>query len=1490
MKNKNLSLIIVSLVFGFFFFVETQVCYAQSFLDSARSVLDKVEGAKRFVNQIDVNELSELPLAIRSDVGIDGNSKLVLAVGQVNFMPDFAEVTLFARLRIPQNNQILEFGARGIKLSYSGGILGDGRLALLRDITIPMGGMSVTLKGSGLHTPYDLTYVDVDCNGFRELGLSAEITLPQTFFPLDVNGKKLTGSVSAYFSTVVRDWNDILVEISLPDFGVKGLDDFGFRLKNAIVDMSDRRNSPYMVFPQSYMSNAFGGEDLALWRGLYVEQLYVTLPPQFKDRGSQQRIGFEASHMLIDGNGLSGSFYADNILSIDRGTASGWRFSVNSFRLDIEANRIKGAGFDGQIGLPSSQGQLLNYSAFIAANNEYLLRVASTDEISFDIWKAKLIIDESSYAELKVSGGEFLPSVLLNGRMSILSGEGQQVAHVEDIVFQELKLQTEQPYISVRHMGYKGKASIKGFPISISSIDVVSSADIFSLVFGVELELSKSQIIAQTQLRVNGKVGKDQGLLKMDFEKVDLSGIRINANIANQLKLSGGIEMYDRHPIYGDGFGGDLKMGITSLRASVDAKIHFGKKEFSYWYVDAKVDLGLGIPIGPLMLRGFSGGAYNRMVMDSDQRGSINYNPSEMRYVPDENAGFGIRLGVLMHVARPEVVDIEASFETSFNRHGGVNYIGIYGSASVMGKIPGVDKIGSFLDDKIAAVSQKAKELGINDERVRTVFDEKATAEPTATAKLLASGPQVQQPGKPGLIAQLGILFDFANNTFQSNFDLHINFLGGVISGIGPEYRAGYSVARFSPGEWYVLAGTPEDPMGVQFGIGSFRIKTQSYFMMGSKIPGSPPPPRQVADILGKDVAQLDYMRDLNALNTGGGFAFGSQLSLSTGEFRFLILYASLEAGLGFDIMLKNYGIMAHCEGNNEPIGINGWYANGQSYAYLQGEVGLRVKLFRRVRRFSILKAGTAVLMQAKLPNPAWFKGHMAVKYSVLGGLVKGRINMAVTIGKECKIVGAALDEELPIISSISPDDKAKDVDVFAAPQAAFNMPIDQEITTEEEGGPQTFRIKLEEFKLTHQGQVIDGAMRWNESKNLVSFYSKEILPPHSDITATVRVAMQQLNGGSWQTQYENGTKIEETKTITFKTGDAPYYVPLHNIEYMYPVKDQQSYYIGESKSGFVQLKRGQQYLFTDPQSIALVVADKGQEKEVAVKYDISKSRLSFNMPEMRASQSYKALLVNKNPDPEKISSSSAEYVSKTDEQGNQMQVSNRQAQSATRNDLRHTYLEYDFKSSQYNTLSKKLDAIPGKKPSFGIMGIDIIDLHVKTDAYESFESVELIGSEFTGGQALIQVEAKPAGEKYYENVIYPLLYKNYPIDSYVTITHRDVSELGIIPVKGIRVDNTVLSDIVAGKSSGYHTGYLPWVYNLFFYYKQDFLDVQNKAVNRYLGQPEGSRFKHLIEGTFTYPFQGKYRTQYRYVLPDGTVGTTKDISYENEVRSPIKN
>ena len=64
--------------------------------------------------------------------------------------------------------------------------------------------------------------------------------------------------------------------------------------------------------------------------------------------------------------------------------------------------------------------------------------------------------------------------------------------------------------------------------------------------------------------------------------------------------------------------------------------------------------------------------------------------------------------------------------------------------------------------------------------------------------------------------------------------------------------------------------GTPTD----RFGLKVLNLaQLDAYFVMGTKIPASPPPPAKVSEILGG--VDLDYMANENAIGEGKGIGFG---------------------------------------------------------------------------------------------------------------------------------------------------------------------------------------------------------------------------------------------------------------------------------------------------------------------------------------------------------------------------------------------------------------------------------------------------------------------------------------------------------------------------------------------------------------------------------------------------------------------------------------
>ncbi|OQP49763.1 hypothetical protein A4H97_28140 [Niastella yeongjuensis] len=1483
--------------------------YASEYADSADlrsaaiSAVQKVEKSNKWVEMLQPSDVNELPVGLRRTIN---NVTYKIAVSSAIFREKYTELTAYASVNIPQYEKPLVFGISGLKLSYKGGIVGDAKLVLLGDFPIPIqGGNAKLILQGGLNMQTGqakdgVTYLSMDCSGFKELSVSALLQFPRSLLiPCDKNGKKVADSaacVNASFKTVISDWNDLLVSIDLPKFQINKLEGVVFTVSNAVFDFSDFRNSPNVAFPADYTKKYMSYPSPDMWRGVYIQTLDITLPEMFKRTNADGPVSFGATKMLIDNNGVTGNFSAKNILSFSNGTASGWRFSVNDFSIGLEANHLVAASFSGNLGLPVAAADSLAYDAVISADNKYLLTVKPKKSLDFKLWQAKVDLDSNSYIKMLVDSGRFRPEANLCGRMTVsaTASSGKSLAEFKGITFRNMRLKTMAPYFTVDYFGYNGEVKIAKFPVSIDSIVLaVKDSARVDLSFGVKLTLMDNAFKAGTRLNISSKFYKDQnGNHKWEFEKVGISNIKLNNVKIGGLSLNGEASFMQDDKDYGDGYAGNISAKLDVFGGlEVSMRCIFGYSTFRYWFVDGQAKWGTGVPIvGPLLMNGFAGGAYYRMSKTNKASGSGTGNPLG-EYKPDSVMGIGIKAGIFFTVAKPEAVQGMAEFEVAFNHNGGMNYIGFFGNAKFMGKLPGI--AGKFME-KSAALFNKVENAvsanleGLSDalklEQIEKIQKLKVS-DPQQAAREIP--PDVDMKTENGVSAYLGMFYDFEASTFHANFDVYVNVAKGLLQGIGNNYRAGWAVMHFAPGEWYVYMGTPTDPIGVQFSLGSFKLKTQLYFMLGTKIPGSPPPPQEVADILGLDAAQLDYMRDENALGDGRGIALGARLSVETGDITFLLLYANFKAGLGFDLMLKDYGD-AHCEGSSDPIGMDGWYANAQAYAYLQGELGVKVNLWFIKARIPIISGAAATLMQAKLPNPSWFVGYLGVRFNLLGGLVKGNVRFKLEVGNDCKIVaggGETTPVGIAVISDVSPKDTAN-VDVFTAPQAAFNFAIGKDIPLSDEKGDHVYRVQLDQFDLLANGKTIPGKLKWNENNDAATFYSTEVLPPATTIKAVVKVSFKESQNGSWQTVYMDGKKAEESRTLNFVTGTAPESIPLNNISYAWPVVEQHNFYPGETNQGIVQLKQGQKYLFAIPGYIPQLVlkpADGGQTVNLPFSYDSNECRIRFNIFKVQANSNYE--LVLQSVPSAKTTQGGGQAVTTTAVDGDSVQIASNTAANVVNTNTGKPLLNYNFHSSRYATFAEKMRTVQLSGTSIEKLASDLISMQQGVTGAEPFDINELLGSDYTNNMPLVQPVAI-TDDAYFQTFIYPLNYKDYPVAGSIAIAERDTTLLGLVPVRALPVSLSYQSLIQQGNFTDRQvTGYLPYVYDLPRIYKQDFQDLQTQVVDRYLGTPQQKQYEWLINGYFPIMRKGNYKVNYQFVIPGGIKGSSQLIQYYNPIQ-----
>lgn len=1504
-------------------------------LKTAMAVFKTIDSTNNNTELLAQKNLSMLPIGIKKTIN---KTQYMLGISNAKFTPEYTELTAFVRIIIPQIDSLgkqkeLFFGANNIKLSHKGGLIGDTNLVLLGDFPLKICGDKALLilkGGMNMSTGAveNKTYVTIDCNGFKELGITADVEFSRSIIePIDASNKVIgkTQRVTGNFKTTVTNWNDILIDISLPKFQLTSFKGTCFELNKAVIDLSDLRNSENVTWPENYARDYLVPGSENLWRGLYVKSLLITLPEEFKFSSSKGRVTFQATDLLIDRMGVSGNFTGNNILNIDQGSAGGWAFSVNNINLKFRANALVAGGFGGAIVLPvtnknkkcpsDSQGEI-GYTAIInPIDNEYLLRAEVNNNLCFQVFKATAKIDKGSYIELKVKDGKFLPKALLNGSLAIKGSntptpdaetsntvtntnipttnfiynnpskepatepkadqpkeaDKKETVAFEGITFQNLQLQTINPVFKADYFGYKNEAEndpksskVANFPITIHEIAII--ADDFSATLKIDLSvnLMKDQFNGRTKFNIVGKFGQDEGIQKWKFDHLKFEQISLKADIGGA-KFNGYIVLMDKDPVYGDGFKGGLKAEFQG-GIIVEANAIFGKKDlFRYWYVDALAD-GLNIPCSAFVIKGFGGGAYYNMKKDGF---SSSFTASGANYVPDVESGLGIKAMIhFANAAKPDAFWGGAGFEIAFLKTGGIRRISIYGEGHVMQdfgfKIPAnsltnnLEKIVNLENKLVKDVLDKLKESNLT-EVAKTVYPDEVS-------------------GKVGINAFAAIEYDFVAKTLHGSFDLYVDAAAGLLKGRASQNRAGWAVLHFAPNKWYIRMGTPTDRLGLKMAIGSIEVEAGGYFMLGDDIPASPPPPAIVAQILKLDVGSLDYMRSENAstLGSGKGFAFGSDFSLKTGEMSFLIFYANFEAGLGFDIMVKDYG-EAMCKGTGQ-IGINGWYANGQSYAYLQGELGVKIKIFRIRKKISIIKGGGAVILQAKLPNPVWIRGYLGGYYDLLGGAVKGSFRFKLEFGSQCEFISSNPLDGLKTIADINPVEGSKEVNVFTVPQVGFNMPIEKSFIIDGEGGTKTYRLKLEEYSIKKEGVPVIGTMSWNDTKDLVSFNATEVLPQNSKLTLTVKVSFQENIKGTWTTVYDDGQIATETEVRNFTTGTAPNNIPVTNIAYCYPVFDQKYVYQNESKQAYIVLKQGQAYLFDlkpgQYQKAFYKTTDNTETSTIS--YDSSNKRVNIELPALKTTKPYSLSLMTLETKSDGSNNLTQNYEKQELATDVNVEIKSNKLNEAIVGGEGTEMLQYKFNTSQYLSFKDKMEAKKPKNTYIEIIYSDVHALHAENQTSEPFDELEIVGNSMTLNKPLITVEAI-LDDNYYKNKIYPLIYQGYPLESDFTLNRNNLN-IGIPPTKGIELLTWYPDYLNNNPNSSYLKNRLPYRYNQPYYYKVDFVNLQYKVVNKYLNSGNKTmidKYNYIINGQFPMIQDGTYNIKLNYTLPGGQLGTS---------------
>ena len=612
-------------------------------VQQAAGIFDALVEAK-LIEKLTGSELVELPIGLKKTIG---NNTYTVAISRATLYPEYTKLEVYCKAEL-SDGRVLFFGSDDIKFTAEGGIIGDATLGLFAKFPIFKNPKKIAVvlnefkrKQDGNH---DGCYIVFDCDGFVEMRVDANLALTREWvLPCNENAQVIPGNarVEMAIGVTLTDWDDMVVDVTVPYFVLTKAPEVGFMVNMAVVDFSDLKNAPGFVLPPpvslpppppsnnyaSYMaapanatmmmsdgvSDSNNGPppsppepaDPNLWRGVFFKDIEIVLPQVFKnDGGDRIRVG--ADNLYIESAGVTGKLYVLNALPYETGKIGKWRFSVDSIKCELLYNQVTKFGFDGRIGVPiadSTKPFMYGANADIV-HDIYNVYVGIQDTTNFPLFKAS---DVTFYPGSKISctveNKTFKASATLSGLMNIAidqsddpDDDGNTSLEIASIDFRKILVMNEAPYLGLSNTGgsitLTMGAVMNDSPLAITHAMLAKpSPETIKFSLGMEINLMDEDdggANTSSTIGIKGKLEEDaNGIQKWVYDGISIDGLFIEIAIGDQFYIAGGIETYTDHPVYGNGFKGKLNGGIIntaggggapSWKFVIDANAMFGTK------------------------------------------------------------------------------------------------------------------------------------------------------------------------------------------------------------------------------------------------------------------------------------------------------------------------------------------------------------------------------------------------------------------------------------------------------------------------------------------------------------------------------------------------------------------------------------------------------------------------------------------------------------------------------------------------------------------------------------------------------------------------------------------------------------------------------------------------------------------------------------------------------------------------------------------------
>ena len=1081
--------------------------------EQVRAAVKAVRDAGKVVNDIlSVHLVSDLPVVITKEMN---GTKYDILLNKLIFTPTGNRLSVLAMITTA-SEAFYAFEGEDVKFTGKGGIE-SGSLSLLIDNNSELKDQQLSKKINLKLTGGGFTY---GCNGFEDFSLFGNVIFDRSLIiPENVaTGDSALGNVKSTFKIEhAKDFNDLIINISMQPFQMPSMKGFGFQVTNAVIDLSDKFNTSGFFLPKGYNASVSGN----LWKGVSIGNVEIRFPKNFKKRKSGDRIQVGVNNLLIDKYGVSGEVYGKNLFTIKEGDLNGWDYSIEDASLVVVKNQVVAGSLGGKLRVAiSDENKLLGYDAIINPQKDYYnFSVIVTDSLEFSFLKAsKVQLKKASSVSLTLKEGQFSASAMLHGKLNINSGD----VKLEEFTFENLFVSTAAPYLKIGSFsgGGSGKEyKMGGFPIALISPVIGVRNNVASIKFGVKVGLDSTKMSATGGFTILGEFALDDGRHFWKHKSFTINTIDVKGHLG-VCEFNGRINLFKSDPIYGNGFGGKLSLSMTEgVKAEMEIAALFGNTTQRYWFLDGIMIPGTGGSKGGFKVNLLAGTFYSHMKA-APSIGAGNFQSlTGMTYAPDFNVGWGARFAVAMTVGGGKAISGMAGFEISTRADGSLSKIGILGSVA----IPSVENNSSQVKAQYSALCNDGDLTSAGS--ITTRLDQNPNDGNTAAA--CNKFDKDTDKGPSGFSASIVLKYDYDEESFYGKVGASFTSSGGMhIQGVGAFY--------FAPNKWYVHLGEPPINSRIIIGLPAFP-QIDGYVMMGHGLSELPDPE---PDIFKKYPSERSKRRKTNNPETvasGKGIAFGAALQLGSKDGypknKPIISY-DIGVRAGLDIMIIKYPDGTYCLGRpGQPIGFNYWRAGAQVYV-----IG-----WAKAAAFGInvIDIGLGAMLKGSTPNPTFATGQLAVNFKML--FVKFKFNVGFKLGDECEPMDGSGSEieESELISSSFPNEGDVLKQQKVTPSVTFLYDVEKAVSIDGFDGKS--KITVTDFKLTNTQYDQNIAGSWaidpSNSKKVLFNISENMPPYRTDMMATLKAKVEVLKNGGWEQLEFDGKKFEQVKNIRFSVG-----------------------------------------------------------------------------------------------------------------------------------------------------------------------------------------------------------------------------------------------------------------------------------------------------------------------------------------------------------------